>query len=573
MLSGATGHDWPMKGPAMRSGRRNVLSHLQAHWVWLPIALFAGYCFAYLSKPAEVTLATTTDDAYYYLNFARNLVSGHGPTFDGIVETNGVQPLWTAMLMVLAVLIKGDFEYLAVMRLLSVCLCLASLFFLDRAMSLFLKAGVRVFVVLLFTVFLIHPVMSMGGMELALNLLSHTLALNFTLRLDRFEPRNLLLVGFLVSLTAMARVDNLALTPVYAAIVVWRFWSLRRPRADLLATLRVLLLATLRVLLLVATPSLAISSAYFSANVLLFDSALPISGEAKAQYPGSRPTEFGPKLKDSVVFGAVTLANIPNHYFRRPIKFSRKLALPIILTAGMVFAIVTFLVSRGRDPNLNLCFSALFLSLAVHLCAFSFHLSPWMAVHTHWYYAAEFILLLLVTGGLLETVARWNIYLSSVLGLIVLLLVGGDSIKDVRAFLETEPRMSIIQRMYRAAEWSDQNLPADAVIGGFDCGAFGYFTDSRVVNLDGLMNNRELFPYIRLEKPLLEYLQEKQVGWLMHIERRRKGAPSERIMARFPRECLEEVYRKKGNNPRVNLQDMVIYRVTCLDRNPTGSPP
>lgn len=39
------------------------------------------------------------DDAYYYFTIARNIAAGHGTTFDGLTPTNGFHPLWMAMIV------------------------------------------------------------------------------------------------------------------------------------------------------------------------------------------------------------------------------------------------------------------------------------------------------------------------------------------------------------------------------------------------------------------------------------------------------------------------------------------
>ena len=41
------------------------------------------------------------DDAFYYLNIARNLAAGLGPTFDGSTPTNGFHPLYMGLLWLL----------------------------------------------------------------------------------------------------------------------------------------------------------------------------------------------------------------------------------------------------------------------------------------------------------------------------------------------------------------------------------------------------------------------------------------------------------------------------------------
>ena len=51
---------------------------------------------------------TLIDDGFYYLGYARNIAAGNGPTFDGLVETNGVQPLWTVLLILVASVQQDD---------------------------------------------------------------------------------------------------------------------------------------------------------------------------------------------------------------------------------------------------------------------------------------------------------------------------------------------------------------------------------------------------------------------------------------------------------------------------------
>ena len=78
------------------------------------------------------------------------------------------------------------------------------------------------------------------------------------------------------------------------------------------------------------------------------------------------------------------------------------------------------------------------------------------------------------------------------------------------------------------------------------------------------MNNREILPYIYLEKPLLDYLHDKGILWLMYIERGGNAAPAERMLGGLDRACLEEIYRRPGPKfPGAVLKDMVIYRVSC----------
>jgi len=63
----------------------------------------------------EAPFTLTFDDAYYYLGIARNLVDGHGSTFDQINLTNGYHPLW---LLVSTVPFAAGLDDLAAARVL-----------------------------------------------------------------------------------------------------------------------------------------------------------------------------------------------------------------------------------------------------------------------------------------------------------------------------------------------------------------------------------------------------------------------------------------------------------------------
>jgi hypothetical protein len=56
------------------------------------------------ATPLELA-GRTPDDAYYFLVIARNLASGHGPTFDGVDATTGYQPLWQGLLTAVALVV------------------------------------------------------------------------------------------------------------------------------------------------------------------------------------------------------------------------------------------------------------------------------------------------------------------------------------------------------------------------------------------------------------------------------------------------------------------------------------
>lgn len=72
----------------------------------------------------------------------------------------------------------------------------------------------------------------------------------------------------------------------------------------------------------------------------------------------------------------------------------------------------------------------------------------------------------------------------------------------------------IESQMVDTAQWVSQNTPADALIAVHDIGAMGYFGNRNLVDLAGLVSP-EVVPFIRDEARLSQYLDGKQVGYLV----------------------------------------------------------
>jgi hypothetical protein len=73
-------------------------------------------------------------------------------------------------------------------------------------------------------------------------------------------------------------------------------------------------------------------------------------------------------------------------------------------------------------------------------------------------------------------------------------------------FIETQ--------MVTTARWVSQNTPANSLIAIHDIGAMGYYGDHKLVDLAGLVSP-EVIPFIRDEALLTQYLDQKQVKYLV----------------------------------------------------------
>ena len=62
----------------------------------------------------------------------------------------------------------------------------------------------------------------------------------------------------------------------------------------------------------------------------------------------------------------------------------------------------------------------------------------------------------------------------------------------------SDPGVRSIQEANReTAEWITAELPPDAVLASWDAGVVGYFTEQRVVNIDGLVNSKEFYDAVQ----------------------------------------------------------------------------
>lgn len=77
--------------------------------------------------------------------------------------------------------------------------------------------------------------------------------------------------------------------------------------------------------------------------------------------------------------------------------------------------------------------------------------------------------------------------------------------KDV-AWIQTE--------MVQAANWIAENTQPDDLIAAHDIGALGYFSERNILDLAGLISP-EVIPFMKDETRLVEYLDQKQVDYLM----------------------------------------------------------
>jgi hypothetical protein len=391
------------------------------------------------------------DDAYYYLVIARNVAFGHGVTADGLSPTNGFQPLWMWSLVPLAWLTGGDTAWLLgaaqLAEVLMFCASGALLCALLRA-QLGLAPALFGMAVLLFPRFLNVLVC---GLESGLAVLVGVLLIAELWRggaLRSPEPsRSDARAGALFGLLFLARLDSVFLAFACAVAVVG-VGLLTGP-----APLGARIARGVRKGLAVFWPAPLLAAPYLAWNLLAFGHLVPISGALKTSHSelAFMPGNVTPTYLALI---AVTLA-----------------AAALELRRGGDRVLGRALAALGAGCALQALHSMVFMTWGV----FTWHFALFIPIGA----VGVAVLARAVAARAARALVRAG------LAVVALGLVAAQAY----AFSRLTQTFTYAGR--EAGRWVARSLPADAVLGMKDSGAFSYFAERKVMNMDGVANSFE----------------------------------------------------------------------------------
>lgn len=448
-------------------------------------ALTAAHVGLFAFADLRTALRIVADDASYYLQIAGNVASGRGFTFDGINPTNGFQPLWLLVLIAVHTVVKGTPETLfrASMIVSVGLLSLACLVVHRTLRSLVSPARALLAAVICAVTFFRW---SSPGMESALLLLALAALFAYGWRARALASERAagpLVFGLLAGLVLLARLDTIFfIAPVLALLAVRAF--VRPDRGALKRLWWTLIGASI------------LTVPYLVINWSFLGGFMPISGQLKSSFPHPMLRDLG----------------------------SRALDLDRIALARAVLAIVylAWYGLRRRAPDergsagayLRGSVAVLALGVALHFV----HEIVFMRWATSsWHFAAGVPLFAGVAAAISSPrVERLERRLTPP---VQWLLIVASSVLCARSFISSIRRAGHEHAdwhvaAYEAAVWARTNTSPDAVLAMKDAGTFGYFSQRRVVNLDGLVNNLELQRALR-DRDLAGYLRRKNVGHLV----------------------------------------------------------
>jgi hypothetical protein len=453
--------------------------------VWVIIAVIFFYALQFAFQGIRTIVNLQFDDAYYYLEIAKNIADGKGATFDGLHKTNGFHPLWLLILTGLASFPGlGLVGLTRAMVVLQAFLLLGSLVLIKNILkgllNPFLVAGVLL-IVLYPRFFHIFTV----GMESGL--LIFLLLLTFYLMPKLFRGistgnwfLNSLVLGVLSAAIVLARLDAFVFpAAVLVALVVNGAVDGKAFRRSFTGAVLAGLVTVLALL------------PFLVWNYHNFGTMATVSSMMKVKWDLSK---LGFNLRYLPL-------NTAEYY------------------AGVLVALVAVLLLRGKkyvteEQRKRFVYPLLvFVIPAILILVFFLVFVKWALFA----YAFASTLPVIITGAACLFVLIYNAIRSDggrrkfafvVFILACVLAVG------LQAFSLSRVNRSAMMRIYDATLWAQENTPEDAVFAMKDCGAFGYYSERTTINLDGMVNDFEYQEYLRRGE-LEEYLNENGVDYFV----------------------------------------------------------
>jgi hypothetical protein len=512
------------------------------------IVLLSGALFLLLAQafiPTEEFIHRA-DDSFYYFGVAANFPEVGYWTFDSLHSTNGVQPLW-------AVLLTGVAQVLGWVGvedpgvLARVFVGIAAVLHFGSAVLLFhiLRRKVSVGTAIAAAGAFLFPLgivwARVRGMENSLY--AFTLLATIAYFHFRFLARPTIkqagVLGILLGLTALSRL-NAALF----AVCLLMYYLLRGSHGPLRQRLRLGAVAS--------AVTIAVTLPYFAINYATTEHLLPISGVVKSVAAEDFREEHGieSRLSTNYVAALVDQAEVPLKKFASSraadglwvvggrLVFDGAVRLAVLVPILFLFLLVPLAAGRPREWLAFLLGRFRRLGPFGYVLAFGVldaAVSIWLyptelpyAMVQWWFVPNEIIIIVLVAILVAACVSylarrllpsRFHVAAATA-GLALLVVLHAQQM--VRFYWDDKIQypdwhLSWNDESLRAAEWLSANVPEDSIVGSWNAGVLGYYADQRVVNLDGLINDFDLVPYLENER-IDEYIVNERIAYLSDME-------------------------------------------------------
>jgi hypothetical protein len=480
-------------------------------------------------------ISSLHDDSYYYFKTAQNIAAGLGSTFDGINITNGYHPLWMMICAATAFFVSDPHVYVSV--ILCVNLLIICLFNIQTLRMFGPRLGVvfSCFLLVLINWNLYTNLQLFSGLETSLYLLLVITCIDLITDINFDDWKRTLLLGVLFGLAFLARTDFALFLPVAGMFLV---------KKGVLKDKR----KFINCACFLTAPFLIIAVPYLMWNYSVTGHIEQVSGLVQGLYSSDIGT-FG-RIK-------IALRDLPKSALLRPYIFNLLLLPWLGLLFLRVFnkrAFPEFL----KDERLRLLAGFSILAVGFYYWSFAERTRAWH-IMIPWFTAQIVFVstLKFIADGLSDRkVFRWII--NSLIIAACSVCVGQLLVWNYNSSKQNPYFQSTTNYYDELAKWLRHNVPEQSKVGVFNAGYIGFFSGRTVVNLDGLINGRELYEYLKSGRTGWHYAVDKKLDYVAdHFF----GPPYESIPPEL-KDRFRLIHRVgKTDLPENRIVDAYVYKI------------
>jgi hypothetical protein len=479
------------------------------------------------------------DDAFFYLKLAQNIAAGNGATFDGEVLTNGFNPLYTLLLVLVFWMFPDNLNVpvhlaLTILSVFNVLTGIVVFLIVREIAGKF--AGLIASFIWLFNPYVI--MISLNGVEASIVAFFLSLCIYQYIKMritGGFSLQSIILLGILTALSILSRVD--AVFMLIAITLDMLYLSYQKEKRLVPSFYKPALFASI---------TLFVLSPWFLWNFYNFGTIRQISGivlpfTAHTMYLAKYKTYFSISFIRHELFHLHTwLAHI--------VKFGGGTLLIFLSLGILVGSMHNNGKGYGKTSFINLKivnFLLLFSALTIGFYALYF----WGWLRT-WYYLS-IILVVTIYLGLIFSLLKEKIKGWGIKGVLMILLFLFFNFSYYGYIAWKDGLFPFQKQLYEATIWINQNTEENSRIGAFSSGIFGYLGNRKVIDLAGVVNQE--VHHAKKGKRLDDYFKQARLDYL--IDRQDMVEFHQRFAKTDYLESLERVTRF-GPNP----SDLVVYK-------------
>lgn len=450
----------------------------------------------------------SSDDSYYYFRIAQNIANGNGSTFDLINKTNGYQPLVLLFLTFIYLLFPSNiFAPVIISQLILSVTATAAAYltfvFVERISRNEYAALLSSILIFLNPVLIAINFKSLETNFYWLFILISILFYDQKIKNsgDSKLEFKYLLFGLIIALAALSRLDG----GFY--ILAFSIYILFLKKESFLKRFKIALVTGLGFSIIFIP--------YLVFNYLNFDHFVPISGRAKVFHNHSSVlSQVGDYWSFDFFLYEIRRFVFP---FNFDLFANRGFGVIEQITVYVVIAILIFVVvyfiKNGYLKKAFKIFSGYGFMPIFLLFHYSFY-TLYFWEYRFYYFLPEIIFLIItisiVTGIWIKDKfvnSDQKVFKVLIFAIAIIFLLGGIKIFTA----QHEQTLAL-----KTAKWLKENLSNDEIIGSANSGILSYFTQFRIVNLDGMVNNDELLnTYKSGVDEYIKYLQRKNIKYLV----------------------------------------------------------